>query len=381
MKIAIISDTHLGYTRFYEDSFRQAENAFLDAERNADVILFAGDLFDTKIPKLEDLEKAMSILKNLKKPVFAIHGNHERRTKGMVNPVKLLAQSGMINYIHNNSLVFPAGGQKIQIAGIGSVPEEYAENAIRKFAAGFEPCDDAFKVLIIHQTLQELVPHSGNELSVRDIEHLPFDLIINGHIHKRTSMLGGRLIVPGSTVITQLRKEESEPKGYMLYDTTQKRVEFRDIGARNFIHMDLDFEDAGEEKVNNRIKESISEARKSDPDALIAIKLKGTLKEGLSGSDIKIPNYDKTFIDNRLNSENLAAKIRKIKNLRDENLSMKDLAVSELSSKVSGNITLFDPVELFDKLIEGTDVSMEYLDNEVMPNRKEKDLNPSLKEK
>ena len=76
MRIAIISDTHLGYARFEEDSLKQAESAFLDAEQKADAIIFAGDVFDTKIPKLDGENKIVKgefagKLKLSKKPVMS----------------------------------------------------------------------------------------------------------------------------------------------------------------------------------------------------------------------------------------------------------------------------------------------------------------------
>ena len=70
MKIAIFSDPHLGYARFEEDSYQQAEAAIVSASRKADLILCAGDIFDIKIPKLETIKRAVEIFKKATIPIF-----------------------------------------------------------------------------------------------------------------------------------------------------------------------------------------------------------------------------------------------------------------------------------------------------------------------
>src|SRR3989338_355270 len=132
MKLAIISDTHFGYARFEEDSYIQAENAFLDADKKADLIIYAGDVFDTKTPKLETLNRAVDILKKVKKPVFAIHGNHERRSKEMINPAQLLATMGLFRYLHGQDAIFEKDNEKVQVFALGNVPEELAAVALKK---------------------------------------------------------------------------------------------------------------------------------------------------------------------------------------------------------------------------------------------------------
>lgn len=364
MNIAIIADTHLGYSRFEKDAFVQAERAFLDASEKADVILFAGDVFDTKVPKLETLDQAISIFRKVKeagKNIIAIHGNHERRTKENINPAQLLQTAGVLDYIHCQSRVFEKDGEKIQVFGVGNVPEEYAEVAVKKAMERFTPEENAFRVLLIHQTIRELIPHGKNELTLDYLESLPFDLIINGHIHGKEILLGGKFIIPGSTVITQLKKDETEPKGYFLFNTQTKEAEFIPIECRSFFYDEIELEEAGQSEILDAIKARLDELQKNDPDALIALKLKGTLKQGISGSDIRIPDHDHVFISNQLDMQNLDAKLEKIRNLREEKLSVRELALKELEEKTK-DITAFDSTVLFEKLIVGVDETMEYIE-------------------
>jgi len=362
MKIAIVSDTHLGYARFEKDAFVQAERALLDASEKADIILFAGDVFDVKIPKLETLDEAISIFKRIKVPVFAIHGNHERRTKDQMNPAKLLASAGVLRYIHNTSTIYGHEGEKIQILGIGNVPDEYADEAIKNCMKRFVPENGVFKILLIHQTIRDLIPHGKNELSFESLETLGFDLIVNGHIHGKEIRMNGKFIIPGSTVITQLKKEETEQKGYFIFDTKTMQSDFIPIECRLFFFEEIEVKDASPNEMLDSVKKKIEELRSRSPDALIALKVNGTLKEGLSPNDVRIPEYEHVFIDNRLDTKSLDAKLESIRNLRQEKLSVRELALKELEEKTRGKITSFDPSDLFAKLVEGSDETLEYLE-------------------
>jgi DNA repair exonuclease SbcCD nuclease subunit len=361
MKIAIFSDLHLGYQRFEQDSYIQAERAVDEASKNSDLILCAGDIFDTKVPKLETLKRAVDIFNRATVPVYAIFGNHERRAKDMVNPVHLLAAGTKIKVLHGNSEIFEKNGERVQILGMGSVPEEYATAALNQVMEKFKK--ETFAVLMIHQSIKELMAGSDDELSLEHLEGLPFDLIINGHIHEKINRLDGRFLIPGSTVITQLKKEEMEPKGYYLYDTSVKKSEFVPIVCRKFFYERLEFEDAGELEVREATMKKIREIREKEPESIIAIKLEGKLKEGLSGSDIRIDDYPDVYIDNKFNTKDLGATLERIRNLRQENLSVREVALKELREKTAGKVG-FDSAEFFEQLLLGSDEALDYLEKE-----------------
>lgn len=361
MKIAIISDTHFGYARFEDDTFVQAENAFMDAQEKADLIIYAGDVFDTKIPKLETIQRAVEILKKVKKPIFAIHGNHERRSKGMTNPAQLLASMGLYRYLHGESALFESGGEKIQVFGLGNVPEELARTALEKSLKNFTPEDGAFRILVLHQSIKELIPHADEEISLDDLEPLPFDLVINGHIHASVVKLGGRFLIPGSTVITQLKKDEVSPRGYIVYDTKTKTHEFSPITCRAFFYEELVFDRAPIVEVKNAVEGKITSFRAQDPYAIIRIKIRGTLQENVTRSDITFTPRPLVFIDNQLDGVTLKDKLEQIRSIKDQKISVKELALKELDEKVKSKITLFSPRDLFDYLLQGVDETMEYL--------------------
>src|SRR3989338_7450989 len=140
MKLAIISDTHLGYGRGSEreqESFDNAKQAFeLALQNNADTILFAGDFFDSDIPSPETWHKTFELLKCLQNaksriseikiidregneriarqkglPIIAIHGTHEFRGKGYKNALEVLESAGFIIHIHASKAIIESAGR------------------------------------------------------------------------------------------------------------------------------------------------------------------------------------------------------------------------------------------------------------------------------
>src|SRR3989338_8285490 len=202
MKIALTGDFHFG---FNEDAAPQAELA-LDACRDADAVIAAGDLFDSRIPRQETLNEAFLVFANAKKalksgveiseikfnhdsketasiagypPIFVIHGTHERRSRGLVNPIDLLDSARAAVNIHGRIIEIRKQGERACLQGMGGVPEEYARQAMRKME--FKPIEGAFNVFVFHQSLEEAIPF-GETLSCEDLP-AGFDLYLDGHIH------------------------------------------------------------------------------------------------------------------------------------------------------------------------------------------------------
>ncbi len=238
MRIAILGDFHLGYDRFYEDSFNQAEKALKIAEENADVLLIAGDIFDAKVPKPEVMGRSLEIFSKIRKSIFVIHGTHERRPQGFVNPIDLLIKAGKVISCHLKPTFFEKENEKIMIYGMGGVPEEYSKIAIEKLNP--KPIENVFSIFMFHQNLKEFMPQVEHGLYIEDLPN-GFDLYIDGHLHKNYEInkSNKELIIPGSTVLTQLRKEE-KVKGFYIYDTKMKMKRFVEIPTRKFYYLEFE---------------------------------------------------------------------------------------------------------------------------------------------
>ena len=364
MKIAILADFHLGYAKFLEDSFEQAGDAFSQACKTADLVVILGDIFDTRIPKQEILARSFKLFrvafekkwdarlvsydsrdgrKNYAEvPVVAIHGTHERRTKELVNPVELLEKAGFVVNAHSATAVFEKDGERVAFQGMGGVPEEYAKSAIE--ALSLKPVEGAFNIFLFHQSMKEFIPGEG----LMGVEDLPkgFDLYLCGHMH--TKMIekldgGALLLIPGSTVITQMRKEDMEGKGFFIFDTKNREAAFQRIQTRPFLYDELEFKDAGVEEISRKTRSSIERLLKDKEGEkpVIKIKLKGTVAKGLSPSNLDTRSFVREFegraiveVDKDLESESLKDKIEKLRNLREGKMSVKDMGIEILKDKL-----------------------------------------------
>ncbi|MCX6770889.1 MAG: metallophosphoesterase [Candidatus Micrarchaeota archaeon] len=365
MKVAFVTDTHFGYRRFEADAHRQGRDAILSAAREADALILGGDNFDTSLPRMETLAEVTTILSEALAifrsrgisgvPIYAIHGNHDRRARGFVHPTELLAQAGLLVNFHNRTLLHERGGEKIAISGMGSVPEDYAKAAISQIAC--KPLPGAFNIFVLHQSFQEF-DVSGNDTFIT-FDDLPggFDLYLCGHVHQPA--LTGKVLNPGSTVVTQMRKDEVGQRGWLLYDTAARKGEFKPVDSRQLFYSILAFDVAKPDDIRAAVEKEASRlaatAPKGGPEPLIKIVVKGTLAKGLGTADLSLPHLgDNIFVENGMNSENLRERIAQIKLSREKKLSARQQGMEILRKKLEGaHFTLGDPEQVFEALLEG----------------------------
>lgn len=307
MIVGIISDTHLGYawdTVRQEDSFVQAEEGMrklIDA--GAEVIIHAGDIFDSPIPRPEVMARAMDIFSECANrtstakitsfigretpknkvngiPVIAIHGNHERRPKGMMNPVQVLEKAGLLIYLHSSGVGI---NNELGIFGMGHVPERYALPAFQKFElkSGIEK-----NILIIHQTIKEIFS-APNDPATLTLSDLPNNFTtICGHIH--WSAKKPNLILPGGTIRTQLSEEEPEEKKvYLLNTETLNLQEIKLETPRPFFYEKIDVTGKNPEQVF-RDCELLTKKLEQNNRAIMKIKLTGKLAPGFEPRNLKL---------------------------------------------------------------------------------------------
>jgi len=365
MKVAFVTDTHFGYRRFESDAHKQGREAILSAAREADLLILGGDNFDTPLPRMETLAEVTTILCEALAifhsrgiagtPIYAIHGNHDRRAKGFVHPTELLAQAGLLNNFHNRTLLHEHNGEKVAVSGMGSVPEDLARIALSQVAC--KPAPGAFNVFVLHQSFQEF-DVSGNDTYIT-FDDLPagFDLYLCGHVHQPA--LTGKVLNPGSTVVTQMRKDEVGARGWLLYDTAARKHEFKPVASRQLFHSVLAFEAATPGEIRAEVEKEASRllasAPKGGPLPLIKIVVKGTLAKGLGTADLALPHLgENIFVENGMNSENLKERIAQIKLSREKKLSAKQQGMEILRKKLEGTgFSLGEPEDVFEALLEG----------------------------
>lgn len=385
MKIAFFSDLHLG---FNEDALQQAKMAFEKALLLADAVITCGDLFDFRVPKQETLHEGLALFGEYSKkfheknkgriqvqnatrsysfqPMATIFGTHERRSKGMVNPVHLMDEAQVAANCHNSKIYIEnkETNEKICIQGLGGLPEEFAKQALDTLK--FTPdSNSSLNVFIFHQTLREVIPFNDYFISISDLPEA-FDLYVDGHIHwrrefKKTENNNKHVLITGSTVITQQKKNEQEPKGIWLFDTKTKECTFHYVDSRPFFYKELNFNETLVTEVYNAIEKTLSEIP-LDKKPLVKIKLLGTLARGISSSDVdlraiieKNQNSMKLTIDREFEiNQELKEKIEHLRRIREESKTVREIGLSVLRSKLEqNNYALGHEEELFDALSVG----------------------------
>lgn len=391
MKLALMSDFHLGYN---EDALLQAREALYRGLQEADVLLLAGDLFDHRVPKQEVLHDAIALFGELKAkarqqgkltgvsmygldengqrlegslvetPFVAIYGTHERRSKGLINAVQMLAAAGLVVNAHARAVGIEKNGEKVVIQGMGGLPEEFARQALKLLDP--KPVAKAFNVFMMHQTLKELIPYNEQFLSMPDLPE-GFDLYLNGHIHWNRELRSGNkhLLIPGSTVITQQKPNEQHGKGYYLYDTTSRQAEFRTINSRPFHYLELTFDAAHPADVARDVRAKLEQVASKEMRGkpLVKLKLMGTLAKGFNPASVDVTILEREFlpkayvsIDKEFSAAELKQKVEILRRLRQEQVGAHEMGLAILKDKLQAakSPLTSQAEELFETLASGS---------------------------
>ena len=314
----MLSDFHLGYERFREDAYRQAKEALETAASIADVLLIPGDIFDNRHPTPDVLAEAINLFRDLSRrtwkahvvsfagegrsytsiPIIAIPGTHERRAEGVEDPVDLLGLAGLLVDATNASVVVEKDGEKIAVRGLGGI----ADDRFREIVAreNPKPVEGMFNVLFFHQSIYELLPFDKNFIRT---DELPkgFDLYVNGHIHGKVEAKahGKPFLISGSTVLTQLKAGEQEPKGFFIYDTVAGGYTFNRIRSRRFVFLKLKIDGREPAQIEGEIERLVRE-NCSDDKPILRIEISGKLKAGYKNLQIETQEIVRRFSDNAI---------------------------------------------------------------------------------
>jgi len=373
IKIAVISDLHLGFglgTKREQDSFNNAKAAFTRAlEEKPDLILVAGDIFHDRIPKPEVLATGVELFFNANQrmpkkaivvrkvkeqhttstkteipPIVTIYGTHERRSSESVNPVQILQKAGLLYNLHAESILLQIDSDKLGIHGLSGVPERYARDILRAWQP--EPFEGAVNILLAHQSFRNLIPADEPFLEFGDLPK-GFDLFVLGHIHWRTEArhpaFGTPILIPGSTVKTQLNKVESElEKGFYLLRIDQQKInsEFIQIKTRPFFYEKLKVDGKKPSEIITALSESTLLHTMEDQEKLpiIRFKLEGQLASGFLSTDLDISPIIKKYLDKAIlsidktaiTSAEVTAQARLLQDLKQRKLTVEQVGFSLL---------------------------------------------------
>lgn len=365
MKLAIVSDLHIGYERFAEDAFEQAKEALEKASAMADAILIPGDVFDKRAPKPEVIAQAINIFRDISRkqwkarvvefeskdpsnrmhtnvPIVAIPGTHERTSEGKENVLGLLALAGLIVDASEARVVIENGEDKVAVFGLGGISEDRVKEVLHRINP--VPVPGLFNVFMMHQSTFELLPFDDNVIRFDDLPK-GFDLYVDGHIHSRyeATVHGKKFLIPGSTVLTQLKDGEQAKKGFIIFDTADSSHRFVEIGSRPFFVAELAFEDATPKSVLERSEaeiERILSANREKP--ILRLRLEGTIAKGFTNTDLPlrslVSKYTQKIIleidSSKLKSPDAEKEIEQLREGNIGGTSVKELGMGIFISKL-----------------------------------------------
>lgn len=365
MKIAIVSDMHIGYDRFYDDALKQAGEALERACELADMIIIPGDVFDKRAPKPEVIASAINIFRNISRrqwsaklvdfrgdkraftnvPVIAISGTHERTAAGKDNPLNLLALAGLLVDASESTAVVEKDGERVAVYGLGGLSEERVLDKIKELKPA--PVDGAFNIFMFHQSVYEILPFSDTFIHYADLP-AGFDLYVDGHIHSRVEAIvhGKPFIIPGSTVLTQLKDGEQAPKGFVVFDTSTRKWDFVEIDSRAMYAETLELDDVQPSVLLKSCEEVIERSiSRGKPNPIIRIKVIGSIAEGFSKTDMPVQSLIMRFagravieIDqSRLVSEETERRTDEIRGLKSGGATLKEMGLAMLADRLKSD--------------------------------------------
>jgi uncharacterized protein len=216
VRVAAAGDIHCS-----EEERARLETAFMDAERESDLILLAGDL--TTYGEPEQAEVLADVARGIGVPVYAVLGNHDWHANRHEELVSAL-RGGGIHVLERASEVVTVNGVDVGIVGTkgfiggftGSLMPDFGEPLLRRVYAETSAevsaldrglrkvCDCAVRIVLLHYsptvTTIEGEPEpiwaflGSQRLADPIAEHKP-DLVLHGHGH-RGSFAGTIVDIP-----------------------------------------------------------------------------------------------------------------------------------------------------------------------------------------
>lgn len=361
MKIAIVSDMHIGYERFSHDAIRQARAAMELANKVADAVILPGDIFDKRAPKPDVIAQAINLFRDAAAmkwkakvvgfkgsgknftavPVVAISGTHERTAAGRDNALNLMGLAGLLVDTSEATTIIEKDGEQVAIFGFGGISEERVREQLKLLDP--KPVDGMFSIFMFHQSVYEILPFS-DEFIYYDELPKGFDLYVDGHIHSRIEHVvhGKPFLIPGSTVLTQLKDGEQGAKGFYLFDTVARSYEFVEIESRPFFVRELNFKGGSPKEIKERCEKEIEDVLTGRIDPILRIRLVGTIAGGFGSADMPLQMLINKYTDrivldfdsSKLVDTQVEKGIEEIRSNKDGGSTVREMGINMLLSKL-----------------------------------------------
>lgn len=296
MKFAHLADCHIGSWRdpklkdISTIAFQKAIDKCI--EESVDFVLIAGDLFNTSLPRIDNLKDAVKAFKKLKEKsiaVYIIPGSHDYSPSGKTM-LDVLENAGLFtNVVKGEEIdgkiklhftIDPKTGAKItgMLGKRLSLEKEYYKNLMTE---NLEK-EDGYKIFMFHSGIDELKPEDMQNIITQPLSLLPknFDYYAGGHVHivKDTKIEGyGTIAYPGPLFPNSFSElEKLETGGFYIVENNNPV--WHPIQVYNTYKIIIDCNGKSPEQVYTEITDNIK--GKEFINTIVLIRLFGSLSSG-----------------------------------------------------------------------------------------------------
>lgn len=231
MKILSVADIHINLHKkkipyqWQVNRFNSLFGKLLELEKDCDVTIISGDIFDKK-PEPDEICLFLSYANAVTKPTLAIPGNHEASTKGK-SFLEYFEQEKVIN---NNNFILSTTNRRVEIKSQTFQLFPYGE-----MQCGNIPTYVEGDILVTH-IRGEVPPHITAEFDFDKLND--WKLVLLGDLHFNHKYKHYPIYYPGSPLNTTFDRDDKRQYGVdivHLSSLDDYRVEFVDLNLPKLI--------------------------------------------------------------------------------------------------------------------------------------------------
>ncbi|RXK19137.1 exonuclease SbcCD subunit D [Macrococcus sp. DPC7161] len=273
MKIMHLGDLHIGkkingHLLLDDQKFMIDQYIKIIDEKQFDVVIIAGDVYDRSIPSIEAIQlfeyfvKAVNVERNI--PLFVVTGNHDGASRMMFGHQFFKDHAFYLNASIQQAFQ-PVALDDVHFYLVPYIDTDVAkyyfkDETLKTHGQVYQRIIEAISDVLDDTKQNVLVSHlfitgsettdSEKELSIGTIDNVdvnmfkPFDLVLLGHLHHPFALTHDRVFYSGSMLKFSF-SEVNQPKGYRYieYINNEWKVQFVPIAPKTDMeHIVSDFD-------------------------------------------------------------------------------------------------------------------------------------------
>ncbi len=296
LKFAHMSDVHLGswssspvMREFSIKAFEAAVDKCYGEK--VDFILIAGDFFDTSLPPLDIVRRAVTKIRECREKgirIYAVPGSHDFSPTGKTF-LNVLEDAKLLTLVdkHEESngklkLAFTEDESGAKITGMpgkmGSLEIKHFERLDRESLEK----EEGFRIFLFHSGIDEYKPEIMKDMHAVPLAWLPknFSYYATGHVHEtllKEEDGYGTIVFPGSLFPTDMKELENYNSGFFIteYDGSVK-TEFIPVKLFDIAVIKAGADNRSIAQVENELFDGMENVKGK----VVVLKVSGTLKSG-----------------------------------------------------------------------------------------------------